>query len=217
MKRRCNKLREKAVRNGLESRAGAAWRIHARSCKDCQTELFVLETLEKQAESQRRHLPRREVALLIEAARQAHTARRRRGWESAWSWSWRLALLGVMAVLLTRVQFGDAKRRSANESAANEAVMLARMPDEASGNYGVSMPALSAIHERAVNRLVRPGGAIYLPAVLPGRSVDRRIRRIRRHIDFRRNTLLEMIDRDLGEGLRQDVWDFRGTCRSLTV
>jgi hypothetical protein len=205
MKRRCKKLREKAVRDGLQSRAGAAWRIHGRSCRDCRTELFVLETLQGQASKERRHLPRKEVAQLIDAARRTHLSRRRR-WEPVWSWSWRLAALSTLVLVLVNLQF-DVPVEGTAEGDSAEAMMLAQVPDDASGNYGVPVVPLSAIHQHTVDTIVKPGGAVDLPAILPGRSVDRYIHNIRRRIDVRRNTLLDLIERDLGEGMRQDVWD----------
>jgi hypothetical protein len=122
-----------------------------------------------------------------------------------------------LVTVLIHINFGGITDKPSPQIAENDALMLARMPDDASGNYGVPMPPLGVAHEQTVNRIVKPGGAIYLPAILPGRSVDRCIRHIRRRIDSRRDALLEMIDRDLGEGLRQDVWDISAPLVSRTA
>ncbi len=68
MSRRCDKLRESALNDGMASPAARLWRSHARSCSDCRTELFVLDTLQRQALEQRQHIGRRETAMLLQTA-----------------------------------------------------------------------------------------------------------------------------------------------------
>ena len=57
------------MEHGEGSEEYKAWVRHCRHCSDCQSELFILETLREDAEGERVHLPREKVAQLAMMAR----------------------------------------------------------------------------------------------------------------------------------------------------
>ncbi len=80
MSNRCEQLRSKAIAAGLSSKDAMIWRVHCKSCENCRTELFILETLQRQSTEEHRHLPSGQVArLLREVKNRGIRSRRRSG------------------------------------------------------------------------------------------------------------------------------------------
>ena len=100
MRSRCETLRERALRTGLNGKAALPWRIHCRSCPNCRKELYLLETLERQAVNERRHLGRSELAALLATAQEQHKSPR--PLQSVRAWSLRLACLCVLIVAASK-------------------------------------------------------------------------------------------------------------------
>jgi hypothetical protein len=197
MSQSCDKLREEAMRQGEGSAAEYAWIRHSRTCKNCQTELFVLETLRRQAANDRMHLPRKQIDMLMQTARQQYQPRKRPSFLSvAWGVTWKLAILAACAFVL--IEFIPQKWASASEL---QKIYIAHQslpePTEA-GNYFLPVhPVGSRELEQAVICANTPQEACAMPELLPGQSVDRAIRELRSQVDLRRTAVLEQIDHDL--------------------
>lgn len=187
MSKGCDELRDAALANGLESREGLAWRVHCRGCAKCREELFILETLQRQARDERRHLGRREVETLLQQVR-TYQGRDRRP-SPVWAWTWRLACLWIVfaAAALVHRSLREEPRPSLAAGAPGDRVALAA-PGAALGAPGTEItPAAAA------------AGA--------ARPVGERIREVRQRVTTRKAQVLRLIDGDLGEPGRQDVWD----------
>lgn len=198
MSRRCNDLRQKALCEGFDSRAAHAWRIHCRSCPDCRTELHLLATLQRQAQNERRHLPRHEVAELLEQARNRFPRKTRVA--SAWTWTFRFACFAVMFLLVAHMQ-----RRSAWSSGHSQASAL---PDETSNANQTKVAQLHASGGGAGKQQLAAGPAAESLPVSPlEETFDERLRQMRLRIDSRRDKILELLDRDLGERGSDDAWN----------
>jgi len=198
MSRRCNDLRQKALCGGFDSRAAHAWRIHCRSCPDCRTELYLLATLQRQAQNERRHLPRREVAELLEQARNRFPRKPRMA--SAWTWTFRFACFAVMFLLVAHMQ-----RRSAWNS---EHAQASALPDEAPSASQTNVAQLHASGGAPGKQQLAAGPAAESLPVSPlEETFDERLRQMRLRIDSRRDEILELLDRDLGEGGSDDAWN----------
>ena len=197
MSRRCDDLRQKALCDGFDSRAAHAWRIHCRSCPDCRTELYLLETLQRQAQSERRHLPRREVAELLEQARNRFP--RRAPMASAWTWSFRLACVAAMFLVVAHVQRQNHDGHGTQASAVSA---------EATSTGQGEVPTTGASMGREHEQQLAIGATAASPTVSPVEDdFDEQLRQIRLRIDSRRETILELLDRDLGEGGDDDAWN----------
>ncbi len=211
MRSRCDRLREEALTHGSDSPSSRVWRIHARSCPKCRTEIFVLETLEDQALSERRHLGRKEVAELLAEARRQHGARPGRRFAGGLAWSLRFACLVAIctgAAYLLYMGPGAGHPREQDLTAALS------LPDANGGNYSVPLLSPAAEHEAAIREILSSQSGE--PAGRPNiRSLDQRVRRLRRAVERRREALLELLERDLGEQMRQDVLDASGSSAML--
>ncbi len=201
MSSRCDRLREQALSNGLNSRAGLAWRVHCRSCEDCRTELFILETLERQALSERNHLGRREVAMLMSRVRAVHEAKP----AAPAVLTWGLRIAGVAAVVFV---IGLLPRPGSDDFAGMDGALAraGRGSSPATAGLAVAAPTTEPTAGSALDR----GGESSFrggPAAQSARSCRRRIRDLRRRIDARRDNLLKLLEHELGESCDQDVWD----------
>ena len=204
MKRRCDQLRERALRAGLGSAEASAWREHCRSCPDCRTEQFLLETLQRQAQSQRQHLGRRELNELLAAARRCQERRRRAAPLRAW-----IRRAASVCLLATATwHFGRMLRPAATAATAPLALTLAMDGlGPVSGNYLVplspgGMDSDGALTAGARNALPRP-----LPALAPGHFVQDLLLDLRDEMDARRQELIRLQDRDAGGWERDDAWE----------
>ena len=198
MRSRCDKLREQALTDGLNTKKGSVWRIHCRSCEDCRTELYILETLQRQTIRERTHLGRREVAVLLEQVRQ-HQAAEKRG-PLVWTWAFRLACVWaavVGAAFLSNHLDDSGPRGQAGLSSP-------RFP----GNSGVSL-AVNATHEGSGHTPLGQPGVEAHSLASPRSSLDSRLRQLRRRIMDRRESLHQLIEDEfhLDDTFREDVWD----------
>jgi len=202
MRSDCEKLREQALNEGLNGKAALAWRVHCRTCPDCRTELYVLETLQRQAVRERQdyHLSRREVAALLETAREY--SRHRSPLALAWTWSLRLAC-AVFAVLMAAQFFSG----SPDAAAPHRSSFVVQAPAEAT----LAAPTAATPRSPPVPaaRAVPLSRILPWPEALPIGTVEWRLQTLRRQVSVRREALLELMDRDLGERRRQNVWDDR--------
>jgi len=204
MKRRCDQLRERALRAGLGSPEASAWREHCQSCPDCRTEQFLLETLQRQAQSQRQHLGRRELNELLGAARRCQERRRRAAPVKAWIW--RAASVCLLAGVTWH--FGQMLRSTQAEAAAPMSLTLAMdVLGPSGGNYRVPLSpggtdSDGALTGGARNALPRP-----LPALATGHFVQDLMLDLRDEIEERRQELIRLQDRDAGGWERDDAWE----------
>jgi hypothetical protein len=203
MKRNCDKLRERALQAGTDSPQAAAWRVHCRSCPDCQTEFFLLEALQRQSRSQRQHLGRRELSELLDVARQSQERRRRVAPVKAWLW--RAASLCLLGAVVWHVgRLGGMRPRQ--EAAGLSVSFLASAPDAASGNYGVPLLSTYSEHDRALGQLSVPSLPAPLPGIVPGQFVQELLLDLRDEIERRRQELIELQDDHNGGWEPEDAW-----------
>jgi len=208
MRSRCDRLREKALTDGSDSPSARAWRIHARSCPDCRVDDFVLRTLANQARNERRHLGQSELARLLAEARRQHGKEQRGLNPVLFAWSLRLACLMFVCVIASM-----ALRRFAPDV---ETPMAWYLPDAAGGNYAVPLLSPAAEHKAAIREI--SSGGVGKPTLIDGaRSLNLRMRRLRQEVNRRRESLLEIMERDLGEQMRQDVRDASCSYRMLVA
>jgi hypothetical protein len=164
------------------------WRVHCRACEDCRTELFILETLQRQAVEERRHLGRREVDALLLQVR-SHQAKQRRV-PVVWDWAYRLASVCVVVLAVGLVH------RQVSRDRASAGYL---------GRAGDGQPLASS---EVIPR--RTAAASGLDADAAGRldpRLEPRLRQVRGQVMSRRGRLLKLMETDLGESERQDVWD----------
>jgi hypothetical protein len=203
MKRNCDKLREKALQAGMDSSHAAAWRVHCRSCPDCQTELFLLEALQRQSRSVRQHLGKRELSELLEVARQSHARRRRAAPLKAWLW--RAASVCLLAGVAWHVGRLDSLRPQ-TETAGLSLTLLASAPDAACGNYGVPLLSTASQHDLALGQLPSPALPAPLPDIVPGQFVQELLLNLRDEVERRRQELLDLQDDHNGGWEPDDAW-----------
>ena len=202
MKRSCRRLRERALRAGMDSADAAAWRSHCTSCPDCQTEQFLLTALRRQAQSERQHLGQREVAELLEAARLSHERRRRVAPFKAWAWR------GVSVCLLVAAtwQIGRVASVPPRPEPAFGTV-VAEAPGAACGNYAVPLYSGGVEHDGAIGSEGSPALPAPLPDLVPGQFVQELLQNLRDEIDRRRQDVIDLQDRDAGGWERDDAWE----------
>ena len=192
MRSRCDKLRELALKDGIDSSRGSAWRLHCRSCESCRTELYILETLQRQAVRERTHLGRREVAVLLEQVRH-HQADKDRA-PPLRTWAFRFACLwaaaACVAFLSSHTDFFSPQagnRAGAAASQARSGISLAVNANPAFGQPAGEEKSLAS----------------------PESSLDSRLRQLRRRVMRRRESLQQLIEDEfhLHDTTREDVWD----------
>ena len=202
MKRSCRRLRERALQDGMDSAAAAAWRAHCSSCPDCQTEQFLLTALRRQTQAeQRQHLGQREVAELLEAARLSHERRRRVAPLKAWAWRAASVCLLVGATW----QIGRIAKVSPRPDSVFGTV-VAEAPGAACGNYAVPLSAGSVEHDRALGQATPAALPAPLPNLVPGQFVQELLLNLRDEVDRRRQEVIDLQDRDAGGWERDDAW-----------
>lgn len=195
MKPKCEQIRERAFRDGLDSPAAAEWRAHCRTCPDCRTEIFILENLERQAQEERQHLRREDVEKLLETARNHNVGRKR---NLLLVWGLRaacfLALLAIGAGLLPgeRAQ----RVRSRIESwLRGDGSVSASLGDSTEGTEIGPAPGA-----------VAPSGPVPAAVLVPAASVQRDMRQLRRSLEDRRQSLRRLLERDFGVFGPEDAW-----------
>ena len=202
MKPSCRRLRERALRAGMDSADASAWRAHCASCPDCQTEQFLLTALRRQAQNERQHLGQREVAELLEAARLSHERRQRVAPLKAWAW--RAASVCLLAG--TTWQIGRMASVPPRPESAFVTI-VAEAPGAACGNYDVPLYSDSAEHDGAIGQGSSPALPAPLPDVAPGQFVQELLQNLRDEIDRRRQEVIDLQDRDAGGWERDDAWE----------
>jgi len=199
MKSTCDKLRQHALARGLDSEHGVAWRLHARTCKDCRTELRILEKLERQARDERQHFRRQEInALLYQVQIQREEQEDAAG--GSWGWTLKFAFVIVVAGVFAQLQWGVF---SSLVNLPWQTTMARRPPDPA----GIVPLAPGAADGRSATQRV-PGTTVEgtVPIVVPSEDLRERLLDIRDRVDTRRTQILEMIETDLSGGEREDAW-----------
>ena len=224
MNHRCEHLRTRAMEHGEGSEEYAAWVFHCRHCSDCQSELFILETLREDAEGEKVHLPREKVAQLAMMAQARYGKRHKhRAGKVIWGAIWKVSALAVMIALLLRVvplewgrgtlgnsgQAMGAWDKATPKSASSKTApsIAARMVttvfdgkawDDASdmGGMMVLSPG-EASYERHLAVSYDEDRAVDLTELLPGQAFDKRIFETGRRIEHQREELNELIDHDL--------------------
>lgn len=204
MKRSCDRLRDKAFQAGMDSPQAAAWRVHCRSCPDCQTELYLLEALQRQARSERQHLGKRELSELLEVARQSQEQRRRVAPLKAWLW--RAASVCLLAGVAWHVGHLARPAVSPSEPAGAGLSLAASLPDAAWGDYGVPVLSAGSEHDWAMGQLSSPALPAPRPGVVPGQFVQELLLDLRDEVDRRREELIELDDDDIGGREPEDAW-----------
>jgi len=196
MKPKCDQIRERAFRDGLDSPAAAEWRAHCRSCPDCRTEIFILENLERQAAEERQHLGRDEVEKLLATAR-SHKNRRRPNHVLIWGMraACFLALLVVGAGLLPGEQAARLRLRVESWLRGGESAdgVLA----DATTRDVQAGPAAGA---------VAPVGPVPPAVLVPAATVQRDMQRLRNSLESRRQSLKRLLERDFGPFTSEGAW-----------
>jgi hypothetical protein len=197
MKPKCEEIRERAFRDGLEGPAAAEWRAHCRSCPDCRTELFILEHLERQASEERQHLGRDEVQTLLETAR---NQKRRRTANPILVWGLRAACVTGLLVLgigLLPSEFGGHMR--------------VRIQCWLQGKPQPDAPATSLAAKRsgetdASRASATPSQPVPAAVKQPAPHLDHKLRDIRERMDRRRESLQRLLERDFGPSNPEGAW-----------
>ena len=204
MKRRCKILRERALKAGLDSPEASMWRIHSRSCPDCQTEHFLLEALQRQAKAQRQHLGRAEVTELLETARKHHGRRHRP--HLMRTWLWRAALLALLLGVTWHLSRSGRVRQVAESTPVQ---ILAQVADDACGNYGIPLFSACSEHKRVLDQMATSSASTTAPqpVIMPEFFFRDRLLNIREEIESRRQDILERFERDFGDWDRDDAWE----------
>ncbi len=210
MNHKCDQLRTRAMSHGEGSEEYAAWVRHCRHCSDCQSELFILETLREDAEGEKVHLPREKVAQLAMMARARYGKRHNnRALRMVWGFVWKTAALAAMVVLLLKVlpwerrhQFLESPQQSLYYHQSDK--KLARVvesefqeyPLEADGSGFMPLSPGEATYER---RMAAAGAEEFmdLTNLLPGQAFDNRLHEIGLRIARQREELNDLIDHDL--------------------
>ena len=196
--------------HGEGSEEYMAWVLHCRHCSDCQSELFILETLRDDAEGERVHLPREKVAQLAMMARARYGKRRNnRVLRMVWGFVWKTAALAAMVVLLLNIlpfehhrQVMESPRQAAYPF--DNRAQLARVAEsefqtlstDSESNEFMPLSPGEAAYER---RMAVAAGEEYmdLANLLPGQAFDNRIREAAKRIAHQREELDTLIDHDL--------------------
>ena len=194
MGRRCEELRQKALTAGLDSKAALAWRVHCRSCPDCRTELFVLETLERQAMQERRHLKRSEITRLLQAAHD------RRIPEKTPPLTW--ALRGACAVLVMLVLFEFVPRDSyrtvttaSADSSAQTGLVAGAGAESGSAATDSNLVSVSGRGDTDGTDAL-DNAFMSMPVDVPMGPVERRVNQLQEDVEERRRALLDVLDND---------------------
>jgi hypothetical protein len=208
MSRKCDILRERAMRGGEGSTAESAWKRHGRECPDCRAEIYVLETLKRQALNERMHLPRKDMAMLVDVVRQHYRPLResRDGFlHATWSLSWKAAALALLVFSLLQVIPGEWAANVTRDSVASATLNHGEELGDAngllaaveSGNYFVPLSAAASELDMALLSSSSPQEAATLPELLPGQSIDRAIRQTRQDLLQRRGKIMGQLERDM--------------------
>lgn len=196
----CRELRESALNKGLHSRESSVWRKHSRSCPDCRTELFMLDTLDHEASTQRQHIPRHEVDALFEAVRKRGEARSRRA--TLLNWSVSVLALAVICGLSARLYFVGkesrdlkaAARRSADAPAAEHAApAFSSTPNETATAKTVSPEDSSSDHASEPSGTAELRSTAFLSEY---RNRARQLRSLRSRVQSRRTDLQKMMNNE---------------------
>ena len=203
MRSRCEQLRERALNEGLGSRSALAWRVHCRSCANCRTELYVLETLERQAVQERRHIGRRELADLLRVAQDRQAAKP----PQSLNWVLRFACVGLFIMVATELH---RQRRGAGQLSSASLHVASPAASAPSEQYAAAALPTSPASPAVQTVPAAPGtptAAVAGPPQLGNGMLEQRIYELRRRVRNRRRTLLDLMEQDLGDGIRDDVWD----------
>ena len=218
MNHRCEHLRNRAMEHGEGSEEYMAWAFHCRHCSDCQSELFILETLREDAEGEKVHLPREKVAQLAMMAKARYGKRRKhRAGRMIWGFVWKVSALTAMIALLLRVVPLEQERNSFESSGQTFGVFSKTLQKVSPIVAKKAMQ--SSFDGRGQDRagmggmmVLGPGEASYtnsiaaandvspimdLTEVLPAQAFDKRILETGKKIERQREELNELIDHDL--------------------
>ena len=206
MNHRCEHLRNRAMARGEGTEEYAAWVFHCRHCPDCQSELFILETLREDAEGEKVHLPREKVAQLAMMAKARYGKRRKyRVLKAIWGVVWKVSTLAAMIAFLLRIVPLEAGRRTLESPRPAMDTPVARV---AASEFD---KALSAGADASAVMALSPGEATYerrmvaacgddpmdFASLLPEQAFDKRILETGKKIQRQREELNELIDHDL--------------------
>ena len=70
MTRVCEKYRERALQDGLNSKAGEIWRRHSSNCPCCRAEIYLLSILGESVSDSRQHIRRKDYERLLQEVRE---------------------------------------------------------------------------------------------------------------------------------------------------
>lgn len=192
MKPKCDEIRERAFRDGLDSPAAAEWRAHCRSCQDCRTELFILENLERQACQDRQHLGREEVEKLLATAR---SYKRERRSNPVLVWGLRAACAAALLLVGAGLFPG--------EFAAN---LRHNMQAWLQGENNPSPQAGSVAVAKAGNPTL-PTEPVPAAVTAPTEELDRQLETLRHGLERRRHSLERLLERDFGPFSPEGAWN----------
>jgi len=191
MSKRCEQLRAQALAGGMDSKAGLAWRIHCKSCEDCRTELFILESLHRQATDEHRHLPRTEVARLLREVRVQGRMRRQ---QNVWQFAAKAACVALVALGAFLIHANQSPRPFGSS------------PSLATGRPGLSPAAGGEGDGGALRQLSKVAASLLgknepasQPELPASQTIDRQLAGLRREVAERRQELLGLYSEELDD------------------
>lgn len=205
----CERMRLRALRDGEGSPADRTWRRHAEHCPECRASLHILELLSAESEStsyKSYKLNPEDASHLVEVARKRfQVPYRRRVVRSLMSASWKVAIkvaiiVALLAVIGALLPGEWLMERGVTwfAGAAGHSIVSSEGSDSiGSGYYFIPLNSGEREMERAVASASSPFEAACMPEVIPGQSVDRAIRNIRKEISDSIEELNCLIDHDL--------------------
>ncbi len=206
MKRRCERLRERAWRDGLDSRADHAWRIHCNSCPQCRTDLFLFDTLHRQATYERQHLGQAELKRLVLAARRQYAPTPKTVSLNVWA----LRAASLVAAFMLFALLREHHTGTTTAARPTPAPTGAAVVPLSAGQH--QQPDVANLQQTVPAALPSPHSeALAWPASSSGETIETRLQELRSRIGTRRQGLLDLLESDLGEDerSREDVWDGR--------
>ena len=134
MRNRCQKLRDEALAHGLDKKAGEIWKIHSRTCTECRTELFILESLEQQERDDRQHLASGEIAILLEAVEENSYKKHPKSnktFKTVINWGSKIAAIFVIAFSVSHFLDSDKTGKEKQNTPATASTKSVAKPSEA--------------------------------------------------------------------------------------
>ena len=185
MASRCDHMREAALEQGLDSTAGRVWRLHARECANCRTELFILQSLHRQASENHRHISKDDLALLQD---EVLTRKRRAHSGGGASLLMKVACVWILFAGILAIQRFDSVPPPRRSAGTVSVFFRHRLPLPASTVAGATQgESRQAVSGSASDRLVASSAPD---------PVERQLRDVRKRLLHKRDELIQLVGED---------------------